>query len=299
MTDLLAGDWGTTRLRAWRLDPQGRVLCRARLELGVSRLAADEAPERFEREVRPAADGAGLPAVLCGMIGSELGWRRTPHLACPAGLGELAAGLEQVAPQVWIVPGLRCEGAAGAPDLMRGEETQVIGWLEAASERKRGRRVICHPGTHAKWVVVEDGKIVRFRTVMTGELFDLLRRHSILKSDARLDDLAAFDLGVDTAADGGLLSARLFTARTRIASGQLPAKSASAYLSGLLIGAEAAAMPQELGADPAEPLAVIGDLELGRLYQRALQRLGRRSELFDGELSAQRGLLAVFTRGQS
>jgi 2-dehydro-3-deoxygalactonokinase len=262
----------------------------------VSRLAAGEAQERFEREVRPAADGAGLPAVLCGMIGSELGWRPVAHVACPAGLHELATGLEPVAPEVWIVPGLRCEGAAGAPDLMRGEETQVVGWLEAAPERKRGRRLICHPGTHAKWVVVEDGQIVRFRTVMTGELFDLMRRHSILKTDARAEDLAAFDLGVDTAADGGLLSARLFTARTRVAAGQLPASSAGAYLSGLLIGAEAAAMPRELGAESAEALSVIGDLELGRLYQRALQRLGRRSELFDGELAAQRGLLALFAR---
>jgi 2-dehydro-3-deoxygalactonokinase len=296
MSDILACDWGTTRLRAWRLDAEGRVLCSARLELGVSRLQAGEAPERFEREVRPAADGAGLPAVLCGMIGSELGWRPIPHLGRPAGLDELAAGLQQVAPQVWIVPGLRCEGAAGAPDLMRGEETQVIGWLEAAPGRRRGRRLVCHPGTHAKWIVVEDGRMVRFRTVMTGELFELLRRHSILRSDARPDDLAAFDLGVDSAADGGLLSARLFTARTRVAAGQLPARSASAYLSGLLIGAEVAAMPQELAADPAEPLAVIGDLELGRLYQRALQRLGRRSELYDGELAAQRGLLALFRR---
>lgn len=280
MNDLLACDWGTSRLRAWRLDAEGRVLCRTRRELGVARLAPGEAPQRFEREVRPAVDGEDLPALLCGMIGSELGWRRTAHVDCPAGLDELAAALETVATQVRIVPGLRCAGAGGAPDLMRGEETQVIGWLEAAPEHKRGRRLVCHPGTHAKWVVVEDGRVVRFRTVMTGELFDVLRRHSILKSDAAVEDLAAFDLGVDTAADGGLLSARLFTARTRLAAGQIPPASASAYLSGLLIGAEAAAMPQELG----------------RLYQRALQRLGRRSELFDGERAAQRGLLALFAR---
>ena len=137
--------------------------------------------------------------MLCGMVGSNLGWALAPYADCPAGFADLARCAIQVAPQVWIIPGLRCAGLAGAPDVMRGEETQVLGWLAQRPERQRGRHLICHPGTHAKWVVVEDGRIVRFVTAMTGEMFAVLSKHSVLKSDAPANDDAAFDAGLAAA----------------------------------------------------------------------------------------------------
>jgi 2-dehydro-3-deoxygalactonokinase len=209
---LLACDWGTTNLRAWTLDNGGAVVAQRDFALGVSKLGPGDAARRFDAEVRPGLDAQDLPAVLCGMIGSNLGWTAVPYADCPASLADLAGGLTPVADDVRIVPGLRCDGIAGSPDVMRGEETQVLGWLAQHPDRRSGRHVICHPGTHAKWVLIEDGRIVRFVTAMTGELFAVLRAHSVLRSDAPADDMAAFDLGLSAAGEGDALAARLFTA---------------------------------------------------------------------------------------
>ncbi len=297
---LLACDWGTTNLRAWTLDAEGRVIGDRDFELGVSRLGPGEAARRFETEVRPELDAVGLPAILCGMIGSNLGWTVAPYIDCPAGLRELAAALVPVGDGpgwVRIVPGARGPGVAAAPDVMRGEETQLFGWLAQNPDRARGRHVVCHPGTHAKWMLVEDGRLVRFITAMTGELFAVLGKHSVLKSDALADDDEAFCEGVAAAGEGDALAARLFTTRARVVGGGKPAESTPSYLSGLLIGAEVAAMPRLLGLSPDEPIALLGDETLCRLYRRALDRRGVASETYDGEAAAIAGLLALYELG--
>lgn len=297
---LLACDWGTTNLRAWTLDEAGAVTASRDFELGVSRLAPGEARRRFYAEVRPAFGAEALPAVLCGMIGSNLGWAVADYVDCPADIGDLATRMlvvEGDAHPVRIVPGLRCEGLAGAPDVMRGEEVQIFGWLAQDPARRQGRHVICHPGTHAKWIVVEDGRIVRFLTVMTGELFAVLRRHSVLKSDGAADDEEAFDEGRRAADDGGALAARLFTARARVVGQGKPAQSTPSYLSGLLIGAEAAAAPGLLGLGQGEPIVLIGDAVLCRWYQRALQARGGTVQSHDGEAAAIAGLFALHQMG--
>ena len=289
---LLACDWGTTNLRAWTLDASGGVVARREFELGVSRLEPGEAERRFRTDVRPALGAESLPAILCGMVGSNLGWRAVPYADCPAGLGDLSRALAEVATGVRIVPGLRCEGVAGAPDVMRGEETQVLGWLAAEPERQAGRHVLCHPGTHAKWVLIEAGRIVRFVTAMTGELFGVLSQHSVLKSNAAADDAAAFEAGLAAAGDGAALAARLFTARSRVVGGEAPAQSTPSYLSGLLIGAEVAAVPRLLGAE-ADPVVLLGDAALCARYRRALERAGIGVETYDGEAAAIAGLFAL------
>jgi 2-dehydro-3-deoxygalactonokinase len=289
---LLACDWGTTNLRAWTLGEDGAVIAQAEFPLGVSRLAAGEAETRFEAEVRPAMGAQGLPAILCGMVGSNLGWRVVAYADCPAGLGDLAAALTEVSPGVRIVPGLRCQGIGGAPDVIRGEETQVLGWLAQQPQRRRGRIVLCHPGTHAKWVLIEDGRIERFVTAMTGELYAVLSQHSVLKSDAPADDDAAFEAGLAASGDGSALAARLFTARARVVGGEAPAASTPSYLSGLLIGAEVAAVPQQLGARP-EHVILLGDAGLCARYRAALGRSGIETETFDGEAAAVAGLFAL------
>lgn len=298
---LLACDWGTTNLRAWTLDAQGAIVAHREFALGVSRLKPGEAGERFEEEVQPAMDAIGLPAILCGMVGSNLGWTVAPYVDCPAGLPELAAALSAVeahAAWVRIVPGLRCPGIAGSPDVMRGEETQLLGWVAQHPERARGRHVVCHPGTHAKWVVIEDGRVIRFVTAMTGELFAVLSRHSVLRSEAAPDDPEAFDEGLAAAGEGDALAARLFTARARVVGGGEAADTTPSYLSGLLIGAEIAAVPRLLGLSELEPVALLGDAGLCGFYRRALERRGTRSETFDGEAAALAGLFALHQLGE-
>jgi 2-dehydro-3-deoxygalactonokinase len=289
---LLACDWGTTNLRAWTLDGQGGVVAQRDFRLGVSRLGAGEAARRFEGEVRPGLDAEGLPAVLCGMVGSNLGWTAVPYIDCPAGVAEVAGRLTAVSDSVRIVPGLRCEGLAGSPDVMRGEETQILGWLAQHPERRTGRHLLCHPGTHAKWALIEDGRILRFVTAMTGELFAVLSQHSVLRSDAPANDDAAFDAGLAAAGDGDALAARLFTVRARVVGANAEPGSSPSYLSGLLIGAEVAAVPRLLGAAPREVI-LLGDAALCARYRRALAGAGIAADVFDGESAAIAGLFAL------
>jgi 2-dehydro-3-deoxygalactonokinase len=198
---------------------------------------------------------------------------------------------------VRIIPGVRGEGLGGAGDVMRGEETQLFDWLALNPDRARGRHVVCHPGTHAKWMVLEDRRLTHFVTAMTGELFAVLRKHSVLKSDASPDDPAAFAEGLAAAGEGDALAARLFTARARVAGNGKPADSTPAYLSGLLIGAEAASLPKLLGVTPQTPVAVLGDASLCSLYSRALSARGLACETFDGEAAAVAGLFALYRKG--
>ena len=298
----LALDWGTTNLRAWVVTDAGSVAAKREFALGVSRLGPGEAAKRFAEEVRPALNAETLPAILCGMIGSNLGWIEVPYLDCPAGLDDLAAHLAPVpgaSPPATIVPGLRGQRpGGGGPDVMRGEETQVLGWVAADPARAKGVQLICHPGTHATWVVVEDGRIRRFVTAMTGELFDVLSKHSVLRSDAP-DDPAAFDQGLDAAGDGGALAARLFTARARVVGGDMAPAAARSYLSGLLIGAEVAGVPALVEAPAGAPVVLVGDAGLCDLYRRALERRGVAVSVHDGEAAGLAGLKVLFERGRS
>ena len=297
----LALDWGTTNLRAWVVADDGTAGERRDFALGVAKLGPGEAARRFREEVRPALNAEALPALLCGMVGSNLGWAQVPYRDAPADLSDLAAGLfhiEGEQPPVAIVPGLRGVRPDGGPDVMRGEETQVLGWIALDPARSRGEQVICHPGTHAKWVLVRDGRIERFVTAMTGELFDVLRKHSVLGGLEGAEDDAAFDAGMDAAGDGSALASRLFTARARVVGdGGMTPDQVKSYLSGLLIGAEVAATPALLGAPAGAPLALLGDSQLCARYARAFARLGLEASVSDGDQAALAGLKALYDRG--
>jgi 2-dehydro-3-deoxygalactonokinase len=228
------------------------------------------------------------------MIGSTLGWAVADYLPCPAGAEELRHNLLQVdggRHPVHIVPGLSCAGPAGASDVMRGEETQAIGWIARAEARKHGRWIVCHPGTHAKWIEIIDGRVTRFVTAMTGELFAVLGKHSVLKTDAPADDGSAFDEGVAAAEDGTALATRLFSVRARVVSDGKPEASSASYLSGLLIGAEVASAPRLLDITADTPIALVGEPGLCRWYARALGE--RPYTLHDGDKAALAGLRAL------
>jgi 2-dehydro-3-deoxygalactonokinase len=296
MDAFLACDWGTTHLRAWVVEADGAVRASRTFPLGVARLRPGEAQARFRDEVRPALNPQSLPAVLCGMIGSNLGWTSVPYLDCPVDMSKFGAALHLVAdtdPPAWIAPGVRGPGPTAAPDVMRGEETQVFGWLAQDPARARGTHLLCLPGTHAKWVLLKDGVIIRFITAMTGELFDVLSRHSVLRSEVQVDDEMAFASGVDAAGDGGGLAARLFSARSRIVGGGAAAAETASYLSGLLIGAEIAGVPGLLNGEPRRPIILIGEPALCYWYSKAIGQQGLTALTYDGGEAVLAGLIAL------
>ena len=292
---ILACDWGTTNLRAWTVGADDQPLEEREFECGVGRLQPGEAERVFHEVVRPALSAERLPAVLCGMIGSTLGWKVVDYLDCPASLDELAAGLDRVADDVWLTPGLRGRGVVAAPDVMRGEETQILGWLNAELTRLQGEHLICHPGTHAKWALARDGRLERFVTAMTGELFGLLSKHGVLKTDHPAELGPDFDAGVMAAGDGSALASRLFTVRSRVVGGDADPAGSASYLSGLLIGAEIASTPACLDVRP-ERVVLIGEPELCLLYERAFALRGIASETFDGRDAALAGLTALYRK---
>jgi len=297
----LALDWGTTNLRAWVVSEGGEAGPALELPRGVSKLGPGEPAICLRDVVRPALKAENLPAVICGMAGSTLGWVEVPYSDCPADAASLAAGLywiEDQDPPVAIVPGLRGAGVDGGPDVMRGEETQVIGWLAQDPSRLKGRHLLCHPGTHAKWVRVEDGRVVRFVTAMTGELFSILTRHSVLRCEEGPEDQHAFAQGLEAAGDGSALAARLFTARARVVGGgDLKPQGVRSFLSGLLIGSEVASTPALLGAEPPALITLIGDPKLCTAYATAMAHYGLKSQVFDGEAAVLAGLKAIILKG--
>ncbi len=290
---ILLCDWGTSRLRAWVVR-DGEVLRRQAFELGVSTLGPCGAPARFADTVVPTLDAAGLPALLCGMVGSEMGWRIVPHLACPAGLGDIAGSLTPVAEGVWIAPGLKLAAGSARHDLMRGEETQVLGWQ--AQGGAAGEHLVCLPGTHSKWVRLKDGRVIDFFTAMTGEMFERLKAGGSLARGEQQWSREAFNAGADLAGQGGDLSSDLFQVRAQVVGGQLVAEHAGAFLSGLLIGAEIEGAARRLSGLEGTMVTLIGEPTLTALYRDLMARRGRAAQAVDGEAAALSGLTRLAER---
>lgn len=268
---LIALDWGSTRLRAFLLGADGAVLATRQSEQGASTLAGADA---FAQALAAVTDGwPGLPMLACGMVGSQHGWREAPYAPCPADAAALARQALQVDAKFWIVPGLMHDGAQ--PDVMRGEETQIVGAFALHPELAEQACLVL-PGTHSKWARVEAGRVTGFATHMTGELYALLRQHSVLARLIPADGSSApssqaFLAGVDAAREDGALSHQLFAVRTLGLFKRLPAEQLPDYLSGLLIGHEIA---NELKTATPERLALIGDPALCERYALALGRFG-------------------------
>lgn len=294
MTDFLAADWGTSNLRAWRLSPDGKVKDVKRLPWGVAHLQPGEAAKKLKDELRPMLGAEDLPAILCGMVGSAMGIGLAPYADCPATAKDIAGKLHDAGGDTLIVPGLRCTRPDGYPDVIRGEETKVLGWLRLDERRMKGDHVLCLPGTHGKWVLVRDGAIHHFMTCMSGELFSLLSEKSVLKPGAPPSDPASFEEGLKFGATGAPLASRLFTVRARMVgpdAGQgLDGGKAASFLSGLLIGDETARLPQHLGLKPRSAIGLMGEQALCDLYAPALKGVGLDVQIADGEAAVIAGL---------
>jgi 2-dehydro-3-deoxygalactonokinase len=296
-------DWGTTSFRAYRLDAAGAVLEARSAPAGILKVPEGGFGAVLEREVGPwLADAPDLPVIASGMITSRQGWVEVPYCPCPAGSAEIAAALSRhetgAGRIVHFVPGLSIVGTDGVPDVIRGEETQIIG---AVGETvggdvpdAPGRRLLVLPGTHSKWALVEDGRIVWFATFMTGELFAVLKEHSILgrMMAGEQDDDAAFRRGLAYARAGGLLK-RLFSARTLGLFGALPESGTASYLSGLLIGTEVQDALDCLEQPPTgQEITVVGGADLTGRYLTAIEHAGLRGRPAADDAGA-RGLFLI------
>lgn len=287
-------DWGTSNLRAYCVDQDGPILGQISRDAGVKTMSRAEYPALVRQLLADLAPPAPIRhALLVGMVGSELGWRETPMRPAPASLSDLAHHLNPVRGHPCrIIPGVSAMSIANLPDMMRGEETQVLG---AMAETGRLDGLFCLPGTHCKWVQCGDGRITGITSAMTGELFDLLTRHSVLKAqtgpDETEDDLSAFDEGVQ-AAGTGLGAAQLaFSVRPRaLVADKSGAASARSYLSGILIGTELQTMQAH---QKDAPLTIIGAPALTRAYARASAILGLRAETMDGAIAVTRGAALI------
>jgi 2-dehydro-3-deoxygalactonokinase len=238
-TSFIALDWGTSSFRAYRVAEDGSVLETVSAPEGI--LAVMDAAFDAALEKHIGHWDIATPILASGMITSRQGWVELPYVPCPANLKSIAAALQTHTSirgrKIHFVPGVSSRNADGVPDVMRGEETQVIGASVGGTE------YFITPGTHSKWINVENGEIRSFATYMTGEVFALLKNHSILGRlmTGEENNDAAFEHGVRSALKdvGGFLH-RIFSTRTLALFNEMPTDDLSSYLSGQVIGTEIA-----------------------------------------------------------
>jgi 2-dehydro-3-deoxygalactonokinase len=296
--NFVGGDWGTSHLRLFLCDPQGSVLDSRDGPGAVD--AGGHFSDVLESLAAHWEESLGtLPAVLCGMVGSSIGWVQVPYVVCPAIPEEIAdacVGLR--GGSVHIVPGLSCRNRFDAPDFLRGEETQILGALQLVPALRRGRCLLCLPGTHTKWALLEDGVVCEFLTAPTGELYAIVCEHSVLVGkhacvETKIDS-EAFKNGLQSfnAFTHAQLLHRLFECRSRQLSGEL--RAPSAYLSGLLIASDVHGALQVLASSVETRLVyVIGSSNLAQLYAAALACHGYEAFQVEGVAASQAGLAQV------
>ena len=285
----IAVDWGTTNRRAYRLDASGK--CQDEFEDGKGVLSVPAGG--FPDAVAEIRDRLGdHPLLLAGMVGSNRGWKEAPYVPCPAGIDDLVKALVWAGEREAIVPGVSYIGEDRA-DVMRGEEVQLLGAECAGLVGPTG--LVCHPGTHNKWTVLHQCKIQSFRTVMTGELFSLLKEHSILADllQGKVEDNDVFRDAARYAIFHEALSAELFSVRARVLLGRGKKEDAASYASGLLIGTD---VRIGLSVPTAAEVLVMGRPDLTKLYVAALGEAKRGAKELDGEQCFLAGIQEIAKR---
>jgi 2-dehydro-3-deoxygalactonokinase len=289
---MIGVDWGTSSFRAYRMTADGRVIDRTTSQMGIMFVENGRFADVLRRSILPWVNAGERQVLLSGMIGSRQGWIEAPYLPCPAGAADLAGATIPVPfdiAEVRLVPGITAEDTAGVPEVMRGEETQIIGALAEFGEGG----VACMPGSHSKWVRVEAGRITGFSTYMTGEAFAAFSGHTILgrmmKADAPADP-EALRRGLARSGDPGGLLRHLFGVRALGLFGRLSETGAASYLSGLLLGHE---VRSALAAAPdVDSVVLIGDPKLCALYAEAIDVCGGVARIAAGE-AAPAGLARI------
>ncbi len=294
---IIVVDWGTTAFRAYLVDA-GNGTCLDRIDegRGMRELAGQPFADYCRERLGDWREDGAVPVYLAGMVGARQGWHEAPQLPLPRTATKLA---DSVVPapgldNTWLVPGVRLHGNGGHVDVMRGEEVQIFGALTLAD---RTSATLCLPGTHSKWARVHDGALQHFATVMTGELFEAVTRHTLIgvpAEDTATPDETAFRQGLDQAERPGGLGHQLFTARSRWLYGDLAATGIRDYVSGLLIGHEVASM-RELYRDTVEIVVVASD-SLRPRYDAALDHFGLKAHHVATADASLAGVLAIARR---
>lgn len=295
---LIAADWGTSNLRIWGIDHRGQVIDTINNGKGMSSLI----PSEFEPYLislieswLPKEGNAKCPIIICGMAGAKNGWKEAAYLKAPCPPINkkkiIQVETEDQRISVSIVPGIM---QTSPPDVMRGEETQIAGYL---SKNPDFDGIICLPGTHTKWAHISANEIVSFKTFMTGEIFLSLSERSILKTSVQSNDfdstsfLEAFE---DTYSNPALLSSKLFGLRAADLLENTSTKFLKSKLSGYLIGCElAGAKSYWLGQN----IIMIGNNDLCILYQKALKKLGINTTIESTQNVTLNGLKQVIPDG--
>lgn len=286
----IAIDWGTSSFRGWLMTADGRTLAETRGREGMLHCVISGFAPVLQHHLAQLGAPTDLPVLICGMAGARQGWREAPYLHTPTRLEALHEGALRIDTpgDVRILPGI-ANARADAPDVMRGEETQLLGVTEPDFTG-----LVCIPGTHSKWIRIEAGSVVAFSTYMTGELFSVISQHSILQHAVEQDapsftDSAPFNEGLRTAqAAPSHLTASLFQLRAAQLLGFQQRADGAARLSGLLIGTEIADATVQHGHQHA--VRLIGDSTLGRLYAAALAATGLNVTTVDAEQASRQGL---------
>jgi len=289
--DFIAINWGSSNFRAYLIDEGGNLREAFAEPKGIASLDRDGMAAQIERLVHRWPDAQ--PIYACGMVGSNVGWEEVGYAECPIGLDGLTMHLHATTIAgrlLYIVPGLACRRAAdGAPDIMRGEETELFGLLRAGRLPNDG--IVALPGTHSKWVRIAGGKVVEFMTAMSGEIFDRLTAAGMLASvvAAPATAGAAFSASVRAGADRTLgLGTQLFGVRAKVIRRDLSRDDAASYLRGVLIGAEIADARALYARDMTDTVTLVGAAAVCALYGEALSQFGVRWVSVDaGDASAQ------------
>ncbi|REL25639.1 2-dehydro-3-deoxygalactonokinase [Thalassotalea euphylliae] len=303
--DLIAIDWGTSHLRAF--------LCQLASDNSLTLLATSYArgvtkvTQGFEQElfdcIAPWLDHyKQLPIIMAGQIGSSIGWQETTYLPCPISPQKVADSCLHFAcqtQQLAIIPGLHCSHENNHRDVMRGEELQVLGWLAQNHNHLHGQHLICLPGTHTKWVLVESGQVKLFKTAMTGELYDLLCHHSVLIQDSQGEFCPeAFASGAQytLASALGSFIHGLFSARSKQLFNELAPEHATAYLSGMLIGSDvrAAINATEWSFQELDSVSIIGSNTLSQRFAEVLTMQSITTTRYDVETITLAGFSSVY-----
>jgi 2-dehydro-3-deoxygalactonokinase len=273
--ELIAVDWGTSNFRAFRLNAVGEIIERRSVAAGILSVQQGRFAEAIREYVRDWLAAGENRILLSGMVGSRNGWMEAPYLNCPAGIAEIADASIAIpfdGCDVRLIPGVKGTDRNGIHEVMRGEETEIIGMFDSLSWTANCTTFVCLPGTHSKWVEVKDQRIVSFQTCMTGEVFTALRKGTILGHTMSREneiDKTAFLRGVARSKDAGGLLHHLFGVRSLYLIDLLKEEESASYLSGLLIGHEVRHMMSS-----SSKIHLSGAAQLSSLYSLAIDACG-------------------------
>ncbi|MFD1745838.1 2-dehydro-3-deoxygalactonokinase [Rhizobium helianthi] len=290
----VAVDWGTSSFRLWLMDRQDQVLAERRSGEGMTSASQTGFSTVLNMHLQAVQAGHSLPVIICGMAGARQGWVEAGYVDVPAPLSSVLKGAVPVngeSRDIRILPGI-AQRSEDMPDVMRGEETQLLG-----SSQQGGSRLVCMPGTHSKWVSVAGETVKGFSSFMTGEVFEALSKHTILKhamAEAQSFDghHPAFVAALQAAhARPAMFTNLIFTCRSGQLLHGLDATAAAARLSGILIGTEMAGGLSI--ADRNTKIQLVASGKLQALYEAAFAALDLDFSTVDADLAVRKGLAAA------